>query len=55
MRNRILENLEHSIRIAEAELKEVQENPIKGSSVLESSMLQLIENLEEIKRTLYGI
>jgi hypothetical protein len=55
MKNKILENLEHSIRIAEAELKEVQENPIEGSTVLEESMLQLVANLEEVKKILYGI
>ena len=54
MRNRILENLEHSIRIAEAELKEVQENPIEGSSVLEETMLQIITNLQEVKDRLFN-
>ncbi len=48
MRDKIKENLYHSIRIAREELREVRENPMEGSSVLEESLLQIITNLIEV-------
>lgn len=48
MRNKIQENLDHSIRIAREELREVKENPVEGSTVLEEALLQIITNLEEV-------